>query len=164
MPPLFPRIDDEITAPEVSLSSYHWKGRGRMPTVEALEIARDSGLALIEAYPNHEPPGCRLVPRWMVERVKHYFRGPAESLTSDLPPIGVAWLEFDEDGWNSRSVYRFGDRYYNSRGLQPMDRHPVLQAPVLGDQPLWVGNFDQPHIVQVAPDEFEAVWRSADTS
>lgn len=164
MPALFPRIAVQITAPEVSLGSYDGKALARMPIAEACRTAKESGSALIEVHPNHEPPSCRLVPPWMVERVKHYFRGPAESLRSDRRSMGQAYDEFDEAGWNSRSVYTFEDRYYSSRGLQPMEHHLVLDAPVLGDQPLLAGNCELPDVVQITPHQFEAVWRIANAA
>jgi hypothetical protein len=107
-----------------------------MPIADARRLAHEKGLVLIEEHPDHEPPGCSLAPLWIVDRVKHYFRGPAESLTPDLPPMGQAYLEFDEDGWNSRSVYVFGAEYFSSYGLDYTAIHPRLHCPVISDQPL----------------------------
>ena len=75
-------------------------------------------------------------------------------------PVGVAYFEFDEDGWSSRSVHVHGGRYFSSEGLEPLDVHPVLGDPMLSNQPLWSG-MDLSAVFQISPEEFESAWRAA---
>jgi hypothetical protein len=67
---------------------------------------------------------------------------------------GWAWLEFDEEGWTTRRVERYGDRWFCSI----LDYHPDV-GPCLCDQPL-----DQLELrpeEEITRDEFETAWQAA---
>jgi len=58
-----PRINNAIRAPEVRVISSSGENLGIKPTGEALEIARQEGLDLIEISPTANPPVARIMDR-----------------------------------------------------------------------------------------------------
>ena len=55
------RRNDEIDAREVRVISSNGEQAGVMPLPEALDLARDEGLDLVEVSPNADPPVCRIM-------------------------------------------------------------------------------------------------------
>lgn len=55
------RINDLITAPEVRLILDNGEQRGVVSIREALAIAEEAGLDLVELAPDAKPPVCRLI-------------------------------------------------------------------------------------------------------
>ena len=55
------RINEMIQVREVRLIDADGNQRGIIPTVEALDIARNTGLDLVEVSPNAKPPVCKLL-------------------------------------------------------------------------------------------------------
>ncbi|MBF0280221.1 MAG: translation initiation factor IF-3 [SAR324 cluster bacterium] len=55
------RINERIDAPEVRVISSEGEQVGILTIEEALEMAEDEGLDLIEVSPNARPPVCRLM-------------------------------------------------------------------------------------------------------
>ena len=58
--PKGPRINDRIRALEVQVISSDRKNLGTFSTKEAVEMARQEGLDLIEISPNSNPPVCKI--------------------------------------------------------------------------------------------------------
>ena len=56
-----PRINDRIRAQEVQVISSDGKNLGTLSTKEAIEIAREEELDLIEISPNANPPVCKII-------------------------------------------------------------------------------------------------------
>ena len=56
-----PRINKEIRAKEVRLINYNGENLGVVPTREALKIAEEVGLDLIEISPQVNPPVCKVL-------------------------------------------------------------------------------------------------------
>ena len=56
-----PRINDRIRAQEVQVISSDGKNLGTLSTKEAIEIARQEELDLIEISPNANPPVCKII-------------------------------------------------------------------------------------------------------
>jgi len=56
-----PRINDRIRALEVQVISSDGKNLGTLSTKEAIEIARQEDLDLIEISPNANPPVCKII-------------------------------------------------------------------------------------------------------
>jgi translation initiation factor IF-3 len=56
-----PRINEEIRAREVHLIDKDGHNRGNVPIADALALAQESGLDLVEFAPNAEPPVCKLL-------------------------------------------------------------------------------------------------------
>ncbi len=58
--PKGPRINERIRAQEVQVISSDKKNLGTLPIKEAIEIAKNEGLDLIEISPNANPPVCKI--------------------------------------------------------------------------------------------------------
>ena len=56
-----PRVNEEIHVREVQLIDNDGKNRGIVPTSEALTIAQEAGLDLVEIAPNSQPPVCKVL-------------------------------------------------------------------------------------------------------
>ena len=56
-----PRINDEIRVREVHLIDKDGANRGTVPIAEALSLAQEAGLDLVEISPNAAPPVCKLL-------------------------------------------------------------------------------------------------------
>ena len=56
-----PRINEEIRVREVHLIDKDGSNRGTVPISEALAIAQEAGLDLVEISPNATPPVCKLL-------------------------------------------------------------------------------------------------------
>ncbi len=54
-------VNWEIRAPEVTVINADGSQRGIMPVKEALKIAEEQGLDLVEVAPNANPPVCRIM-------------------------------------------------------------------------------------------------------
>ena len=59
--PRGPRINHYINASEVQVISSEGKNLGVIKTKEAIGIAKDEGLDLIEISPNAKPPVCKII-------------------------------------------------------------------------------------------------------
>ena len=55
------RINDQIRVPSIRVVSNDGQQLGIIPTEEALGIAREAGLDLVEVAPNEKPPVCRVM-------------------------------------------------------------------------------------------------------
>ena len=56
-----PRTNREIRAREVQLIDQEGKNRGVTPFPDALQLAEDAGLDLVEIVPNANPPVCKIL-------------------------------------------------------------------------------------------------------
>ncbi|MBQ7625840.1 MAG: translation initiation factor IF-3, partial [Rhodocyclaceae bacterium] len=56
-----PRVNDEITAPQVRLLSATGEQLGIVPIAEAMEAADEAELDLVEIAPLAEPPVCKIM-------------------------------------------------------------------------------------------------------
>jgi len=56
-----PRINQEIRARKVRLIDKDGHDRGNVPIADALALAQESGLDLVEIAPEAEPPVCKLL-------------------------------------------------------------------------------------------------------
>ena len=59
--PRGPRINDRIRSSEVQVINSDGKNLGTLPTKEAIDIAKQEGLDLIEISPNASPPVCKII-------------------------------------------------------------------------------------------------------
>ncbi|MGK2925786.1 MAG: translation initiation factor IF-3 [Lysobacterales bacterium] len=55
------RRNDDITVPQVRVIDAEGEQAGVMPTRQALAMAEEAGLDLVEIAPNGEPPVCRIM-------------------------------------------------------------------------------------------------------
>src|ERR1700710_534086 len=56
-----PRMNEDIQVREVHLIDKDGANRGNLPIAEALAIAQEAGLDLVEIAPNATPPVCKLL-------------------------------------------------------------------------------------------------------
>jgi len=59
--PKGPRTNEKIRAQEVQVINSQGENLGTLPTKEAINIAREEGLDLIEISPNANPPVCKII-------------------------------------------------------------------------------------------------------
>ena len=59
--PKGPKTNERIRAPQVQVISSDRKNLGTLPTQEAINIAKQEGLDLIEISPNANPPVCKII-------------------------------------------------------------------------------------------------------
>ena len=59
--PRGPKTNERIRAPQVQVISSDRKNLGTLPTQEAINIAKQEGLDLIEISPNANPPVCKII-------------------------------------------------------------------------------------------------------
>ena len=56
-----PRVNDEIRVREVQLIDHEGTNRGVTPIYDAIALAREAGLDLVEISPNNTPPVCKIL-------------------------------------------------------------------------------------------------------
>ena len=59
--PKGPKTNERIRAPQVQVISSDGKNLGTLPTQEAINLAKQEGLDLIEISPNANPPVCKII-------------------------------------------------------------------------------------------------------
>ena len=59
--PRGPKTNDRIRAPQVQVIGSDGKNLGTLNTQEAINIAKQEGLDLIEISPNASPPVCKII-------------------------------------------------------------------------------------------------------
>ena len=59
--PKGPKTNERIRAHEVQVISSEGKNLGTLPTQEAIHLAKQEGLDLIEISPNAHPPVCKII-------------------------------------------------------------------------------------------------------
>ena len=59
--PRGPKINDKIRAFEVQVINSSGQNLGTLPLKEAIEVAKQEGLDLIEISPNAKPPVCKII-------------------------------------------------------------------------------------------------------
>ena len=59
--PKGPKINERIRSPQVQVISSDGKNLGTLNTNEAIQIAKQEGLDLIEISPNANPPVCKII-------------------------------------------------------------------------------------------------------
>lgn len=74
------RTNDRIRAPEVRVIDAKGKQLGVMPTKDALALAREKELDLVEVAPSAQPPVTKIVDlkRWLFQREKQKKGGKKE--------------------------------------------------------------------------------------
>ena len=75
-----PRVNDRITIRQVRLIDAEEKNVGIVPTEEALRMAQDAGLDLVEVNAKSRPPVCRIMDygRYKYEQKKKAAAGKAK--------------------------------------------------------------------------------------
>jgi translation initiation factor IF-3 len=141
------RINEKILVREVRLIDEQGNQRGVVPTIEALAIARQAGLDLVEVSPNANPPVCKLLNfgKYRFEQEKKLRESKKRQKLMKLKEIRMQpkieehdlafktkhILEFLSEGFKVKVTIRFRGRElaHTELGRGVLDR--VLEA--LGD-------------------------------
>ena len=83
------RINDEVDAPEVRLIDEEGKMLGNFSSRDALQMARDKGLDLIEIAPKAQPPTCKIMDygKWKYENKKKAAVAKKKQVTVNIKEI-----------------------------------------------------------------------------
>ena len=125
-PPAGPRINRAIRVPEVRLIDEDGAQLGVVPTAQAMEMARQRDLDLVEVAANAVPPVCKLLDygRFKYEQTKKEREAKKHQHTSELKELRMrpgtddhdldvrarAARRFLEDGHKVRLLVRFRGR------------------------------------------------------
>ena len=74
-----PRANREIRVPQVQLINAEGTNLGIVPTAQALAMAEEAGLDLVEISPNTEPPVCKILDLGKLKYAKEGSRSPQEA-------------------------------------------------------------------------------------
>ena len=87
------RINDKIRVREVRLIDEEGNQKGIVPTLEALKLARDSDLDLVEVSPNANPPVCKILDygKYKYEIEKRAKESKKKQHTVDVKEIKVRY-------------------------------------------------------------------------
>lgn len=93
------RVNEAIRVREVRLVSQDGEQMGILPTHEALRMARDRGLDLVEVAAQARPPVCRLMDysRWKYEQSKRMKEAKKKQKTQDVKEIKMRPTIDDHD-------------------------------------------------------------------
>ncbi len=83
------RVNEAIRVREVRLVSQDGEQMGIMPTHEALRLARERGLDLVEVAAQARPPVCRIMDysRWKYEQAKRQKEAKKKQKTQDVKEV-----------------------------------------------------------------------------
>lgn len=87
-----PRTNEDITAKEVRLVDAEGEMRGVVSLSEALSIAEDAGLDLVEVSPNAEPPVCKILDygKFKYEQQKKANQARKKQKTVDVKEVKMS--------------------------------------------------------------------------
>ncbi len=105
-----PRVNEEIRVPQVQLIDQDGANRGELPTREALAIAQEAGLDLVEVAPNASPPVCKILDygKFKYESQKKAAEARKKQRTIEVKEIKMRPMIDDHDyDVKMRSIRRF---------------------------------------------------------
>ena len=105
-----PRVNEEIRVPQVQLIDQDGANRGELPTREALAIAQEAGLDLVEVAPNSSPPVCKILDygKFKYESQKKAAEARKKQRTIEVKEIKMRPMIDDHDyDVKMRSIRRF---------------------------------------------------------
>ncbi len=105
-----PRVNEEIRVPQVQLIDQDGANRGALPTREALAIAQEAGLDLVEVAPNASPPVCKILDygKFKYESQKKAAEARKKQRTIEVKEIKMRPMIDDHDyDVKMRSIRRF---------------------------------------------------------
>ena len=105
-----PRVNEEIRVPQVQLIDQDGVNRGELPIREALAIAQEAGLDLVEVAPNADPPVCKILDygKFKYESQKKAAEARKKQRTIEVKEIKMRPMIDDHDyDVKMRSIRRF---------------------------------------------------------
>jgi translation initiation factor IF-3 len=106
------RVNERIRARTVRLISSEGKQLGILPIEEALNVAKDEGLDLVEVAPNSDPPVCRAMDygKFKYQASKKVQEARKKSKAFQLKEIKLRPHTEDHDlGFKIRNIKKFLD-------------------------------------------------------
>jgi len=92
-----PRINEQIRITPIRLIGASGEALGVVPTAQALEMARDLGLDLVEVAPHEKPPVCKIVDYGKLKYEQSRKKDKAKSHQQKLKEIRVRPKTGDHD-------------------------------------------------------------------
>ncbi|MCB1783705.1 MAG: translation initiation factor IF-3 [Alphaproteobacteria bacterium] len=111
-----PRINDEITVPEVRLVDENGDMKGVVPIQKALELAEEAGLDLVEVSPNAEPPVCKILDygKFKYEQQKKAAEARKKQKIIDIKEVkirpGIEKHDYEVKMRSARKFLEHGDK------------------------------------------------------
>ena len=133
-------MNDQIDVPSVRFVDHEGENRGVLPTRDALDIAAEVGLDLVEVSPNADPPVCKLMDygKFKYEAQKKASEARKKQKTVDVKEIKMrpnidshdydvkmrSMVRFLEEGDKVKVTLRFRGREmaHQDRGMAVLDR------------------------------------------
>ena len=87
-----PRINSDITAPEVRLVDAEGEMKGVVEVSKAIELAEEEGLDLVEVSPNADPPVCKILDygKYKYEQQKKANEARKKQKTVDVKEVKMS--------------------------------------------------------------------------
>ena len=111
-----PRINKDITAEEIRVVDGEGEMRGVMKLADALELAEESGLDLVELSPNAKPPVCKILDygKYKYEQQKKANEARKKQKTIDVKEVkirpNIEKHDYDVKMRNARKFLEKGDK------------------------------------------------------
>ncbi|MGH1455984.1 MAG: translation initiation factor IF-3 [Alphaproteobacteria bacterium] len=105
-----PRINDDITVAEVRLVDAEGEMRGVVKIAEAMELAIEAGMDLVELSPNAEPPVCKILDygKYKYEQQKKANQARKNQKTVDVKEVKMSpRIEKNDYDVKMRNAKRF---------------------------------------------------------
>ncbi len=139
-----PRINEDIRVREVHLIDKDGSNRGNIPISEALAIAQEAGLDLVEISPNATPPVCKLLDfgKYKFQEQKKQAEARKKQKVVEVKEVKFRPMIDDHDyDVKMRSMQRFfeeGDKVkvtlrFRGREMAPQELGARLLERVKGD-------------------------------
>jgi len=155
-----PRVNDRIRVREVLVIDENGEKLGVKPTREALDIARERGLDLIEVAPNANPPVCRIQDygKFKYEQGKREREAAKKQRQSEMKGMTLRPGTDDHDlDFKIKNIVKFlgeGDKVkvtvrFRSREMShPEFAHAALNKIVAAIQEAAVGVVERPALME----------------
>jgi len=111
-----PRINDQITADEIRVVDENGEMKGVMSVQEAIELAEEAGLDLVEVSPAASPPVCKILDygKYKYEQQKKAAEARKKQKTVDVKEIkirpGIEEHDYAVKMRNARRFLEGGDK------------------------------------------------------
>jgi translation initiation factor IF-3 len=143
-----PRINEEIRVSQVQLIDDKGQNHGAVPIAQALALAAEAGLDLVEIAPNSEPPVCKIMDygRFKYQAQKKAAEARKRQKTVEIKEIKMrpnidihdyevkmkAVRRFFEEGDKVKVTLRFRGREmaHQELGMKVLDRVKEETAPI----------------------------------
>ena len=142
--PKGPKANERIRAPEVQVISSDGKNLGTLPTQEAINIAKQEGLDLIEISPNANPPVCKIIDigKYKYDQQKKAHKAKKKQKVMNLKEIKLRPVtEIHDYNFKIKNAQRFlekGDKVkftvrFKGREMQHTDLGNKLMDRIIKD-------------------------------